>query len=38
MLVQRSIKDGVKYFEDKKWKDYEEGFGDLNSSKFWYGL
>ena len=38
MVIQRNIKDGVKYFVDKKWKDYEEGFGDLKSSKFWYGL
>jgi len=22
----------------KKWKDYEEGFGDLNGHKLWYGL
>ena len=38
IAIQRNVKDGVKYFEDKKWKDYEEGFGDLKSSKFWYGL
>ena len=38
MVVQRNVKDGVKYFGDKKWKDYEEGFGSLKSSKFWYGL
>jgi len=38
MVIQRNIKDGVKYFEDKKWKDFENGFGDLKSSKFWYGL
>ena len=38
MVVQRNVKDGVKYFEDKKWKEYKEGFGDLKSSKFWYGL
>ena len=38
MTIQKNIKDSVKYFEDKKWKDYEEGFGDLKSSKFWYGL
>ena len=23
---------------NKKWKDYEEGFGDLNGDKLWYGL
>ena len=23
---------------DKKWKDYEEGFVDLNGDKLWYGL
>ena len=37
MVIQRNFDDGVKTF-DKKWKDYEEGFGDLESSKFWYGL
>ena len=37
IVMQRNVKDGVNTF-DKKWKDYEEGFGDLNSSKFWYGL
>ena len=28
MVIQRNIKNGVKTF-DKKWKDFEEGFGDL---------
>ena len=37
MVIQRNIKDGVKTF-DKTWKDYEEGFGDLNGDKLWYGL
>ena len=30
-------KDGVNTF-NKKWKDYEEGFGHLNGDKLWYGL
>ena len=25
-------------FEDKTWEDYEEGFGDLDGDKMWYGL
>ena len=37
MVIQRNKKDGVKTF-DKKWKDYEEGFGDLTGGKLWYGL
>ena len=37
MVIQRNKKDGVKTF-DKKWKDYEEGFGDLSGDKLWYGL
>ncbi|XP_065918824.1 fibrinogen C domain-containing protein 1-like [Dysidea avara] len=37
MVIQRNINDGVKTF-DKKWRDYEEGFGDLNGNKLWYGL
>ena len=37
IVIQRNIKDGVKTF-DKNWKDYEEGFGDLNRDKLWYGL
>ena len=38
MVIQRNKKDGVKTFNKKKWKDYEEGFGDLNGDKLWYGL
>ena len=37
MVIQRNKKGGVKTF-NKKWKDYEEGFGDLNGDKLWYGL
>jgi len=37
MVIQRNVKDGFNTFR-KSWKDYEEGFGDLESSKFWYGL
>ena len=37
MVIQRNKKDGVKTFH-KKWKDYEEGFGNLNGDKLWYGL
>ena len=37
MVIQRNKKDEVETF-DKKWKDYEEGFGDLNGHKLWYGL
>ena len=37
MVIQRNKKDGVKTF-NKIWKDYEEGFGDLNGDKLWYGL
>ena len=37
IVIQRNIKDGVKTF-NKTWKDYEEGFGDLNGDKLWYGL
>ena len=37
MVIQRNAKDGVDTFK-KQWKDYEEGFGDLKSSKLWYGL
>jgi len=38
MVIQRNIKNGVNFFETKKWKEYEEGFGGLKSNKFWYGL
>ena len=37
MVIQRNKKDGVKSF-NKKWKEFEEGFGDLHGDKFWYGL
>ena len=37
MVIQRNKKDGVKTF-DKKWKDFEEGFGNLNGDKLWFGL
>ena len=37
MVMQRNKKDGVNMF-NKKWKDFKEGFGDLNGDKLWYGL
>jgi len=37
MIIQKNFKDGVNTF-NRTWKDYEEGFGDLKSNKFWYGL
>ena len=37
MVIQKNVKDGVHTF-NKQWKDFEEGFGDLKSGKFWYGL
>ena len=37
MVIQRNIKDNVEFF-NKKWSDYEQGFGDLNGDKLWYGL
>ena len=37
MVIQRNKKDGVKTF-NKKWIEFEEGFGDLNGDKLWYGL
>ena len=36
MVIQRNIKDGVNCF-NRTWNKYEEGFGDLNSKKLWYG-
>jgi len=38
MVVQRSIKSGLRYFSKRKWKHYKKGFGNLNSGKLWYGL
>ena len=37
MVVQRNKRDGESTFY-KRWKDFEEGFGDLNGDKMWYGL
>ena len=37
MVIQRNKKDGVHTFK-KTWRDFEEGFGDLNGDKMWYGL
>ena len=37
IVIQRNVQDGVQTF-DKNWKDYEEGFGNLNGDKLWYGL
>ena len=37
MVIQKNKKDGV-YTFNKKWKDFEEGFGDINGDKLWYGL
>ena len=37
MVIQRNKKDDVHTF-NKTWKDFEEGFGDLNGDKMWYGL
>ena len=37
MVIQRNIKDGVNTFS-KTWEEYEEGFGDLDGDKLWYGL
>ena len=37
MIIQRNKKDGVNTF-NKKWKEFEEGFGDFNGDKLWYGL
>ena len=35
-MIQRRVPNGTVNFT-RKWKDYEEGFGDLDS-EFWYGL
>ena len=37
MVIQRNKKDGVDTFK-KTWKEFEEGFGDLNGDKLWFGL
>ena len=37
IAVQRNINDGVNTF-NKTWEEYEEGFGDLDGDKLWYGL
>ena len=37
MVIQRNKKDGVNTFK-KTWKEFEEGFGDLNGDKLWFGL
>jgi len=37
MVIQRNVNDGVNTF-NRTWKEYEAGFGDLNSNKLWYGL
>ena len=36
IVIQRNKKDIVTDF-NRKWADYEKGFGDLNT-EFWYGL
>ena len=38
IVIQRNKKGGANIFHNKKWKDYEEGFGDLRGDKMWYGL
>ena len=37
VVIQRNVKDDINTF-DRKWSDYEEGFGDINGNKLWYGL
>ena len=37
MVIQRNINDAVQTF-NKGWSDYEQGFGDLDGDKLWYGL
>ena len=36
IVIQRNKKDSLVNF-NRKWADYEKGFGDLNI-EFWYGL
>ena len=38
MVIQKNVKDGMNFFESKKWIEYEEGFGELCTGKLWYGL
>ena len=38
MVIQRNINDKEADTFNKKWSDYEQGFGDLNGDKLWYGL
>ena len=37
MVIQRNKRDGKRTFY-KAWKNFEEGFGELNGDKMWYGL
>ena len=37
IVIQRNVKDNVETF-NKKWSDYERGFGELSGDKLWYGL
>jgi len=36
IVIQRRVPNGSVNFY-RQWKDYEDGFGDLDS-EFWYGL
>ena len=36
IVIQRNIQGSLVSF-NRKWSEYEEGFGDLNT-EFWYGL
>ena len=38
MVIQRNINDKEVETFNKGWSDYEQGFGDLNGDKLWYGL
>ena len=38
MVIQKNIKDKEVETFNKGWSDYEQGFGDLNGDKLWYGL
>ena len=37
IVIQRNKKDSLIDFNNKKWTDYEKGFGNL-TTEFWYGL